>query len=280
VNVVSDGGDSTLMLRGNDPVAYFTAGRRSPGAPDLKPSTRRHLPLRQRREPRQFITRPTATRRSSAASAPSRWPTRAGRRRRRTFKIIDGKLYLFDSARARLYFEMDQERNLQLATTTGRPRSRTPQLALQSLKRLVFRVPNYKSNADLAEEYQRRFAGRRAERDKFKAGFPGGKQMTAWILNTASLFVTTIAVLLIFLYLYKAPRFARSRPRTSSPTTGTVSAWSSASAARRLAAGPGHRDPGVVANRGQSPISHAAARRAALPPYSITGRRATALIAE
>lgn len=32
--------------------------------------------------------------------------------------------------------------------------------------------------------------------------------MTAWILNTASLFVTTIGVLLIFLYLYKAPRFA------------------------------------------------------------------------
>ena len=32
--------------------------------------------------------------------------------------------------------------------------------------------------------------------------------MTAWILNTASLFVTTIGVLLIFLYLYKAPRCA------------------------------------------------------------------------
>ena len=32
--------------------------------------------------------------------------------------------------------------------------------------------------------------------------------MTAWILNTSSLFITTIGVLLIFLYLWKAPRFA------------------------------------------------------------------------
>ena len=32
--------------------------------------------------------------------------------------------------------------------------------------------------------------------------------MIAWILNTSSLFITTIGVLLIFLYLWKAPRFA------------------------------------------------------------------------
>jgi len=32
--------------------------------------------------------------------------------------------------------------------------------------------------------------------------------MTAWILNTSSLFITTIGVLLIFLYLWQAPTFA------------------------------------------------------------------------
>jgi hypothetical protein len=36
--------------------------------------------------------------------------------------------------------------------------------------------------------------------------------MTAWILNTASLFTTTIGVLLLFLYLWKAPRFAALPP--------------------------------------------------------------------
>ena len=30
----------------------------------------------------------------------------------------------------------------------------------------------------------------------------------AWILNTAGLFLTTVGALLIFLYLWKAPRFA------------------------------------------------------------------------
>ena len=32
--------------------------------------------------------------------------------------------------------------------------------------------------------------------------------MTNWILNTAGLFFTTVGALLIFLYLWKAPRFA------------------------------------------------------------------------
>ena len=31
---------------------------------------------------------------------------------------------------------------------------------------------------------------------------------TAWLLNTTSLFATTIATLLIFLYLHKTPRLA------------------------------------------------------------------------
>ena len=30
----------------------------------------------------------------------------------------------------------------------------------------------------------------------------------AWLLNTAGLFLTTVGALLIFLYLWKAPRFA------------------------------------------------------------------------
>ena len=32
--------------------------------------------------------------------------------------------------------------------------------------------------------------------------------MTAWIMNAVGLFLTTVGALLIFLYLWKAPRFA------------------------------------------------------------------------
>ena len=35
-NTVSDGDDSRLMLKGHDPVSYFTAGKPLPGRPDLK----------------------------------------------------------------------------------------------------------------------------------------------------------------------------------------------------------------------------------------------------
>src|SRR5262245_41926195 len=34
--VVSEGGDGNLMLNGNDPVAYFSAGRAAPGRADIK----------------------------------------------------------------------------------------------------------------------------------------------------------------------------------------------------------------------------------------------------
>ena len=35
MNVVSDGADSQLMLRGNDPVAYHTQGKAVPGDPQI-----------------------------------------------------------------------------------------------------------------------------------------------------------------------------------------------------------------------------------------------------
>ena len=74
-----------------------------------------------------------------------------------TFKIIDGKLYLFENPRAKLYFEMDQERNLNLARQYWESEVQDSNWRFQSMKRMVLRVPNYKTDNELAEEYQRRF---------------------------------------------------------------------------------------------------------------------------
>lgn len=74
-----------------------------------------------------------------------------------TFKIIDGKLYLFASPRARPYFEKDQERNLRLAWNYWETEVQDSNWRFQSWKRQLLRVPHYKSNAELAEEYQKRF---------------------------------------------------------------------------------------------------------------------------
>jgi YHS domain-containing protein len=158
-NIVSEGGDSNLMLRGNDAVAYFTAGKPVAGRGDIK-TEHRGLTYRFASEEskRQFITNPERyapqfggfCAQDMVYAVPS--AADGG-----TFKIIDGKLYLFADARARLFFEMDQERNLKLAWHYWETEVRESSWRLQSWKRLVFRVPHYRSTADLDADYARRF---------------------------------------------------------------------------------------------------------------------------
>jgi YHS domain-containing protein len=159
VNVVSEGGDSNLMLAGNDPVAYFSAGKPLPGRSDIK-TEHRGLTYRfvSDDDRRQFITNPERfvpqfggfCAQSMAYAVPT--PSDA-----QTFKIIDGKLYLFAGPRARLYFEMEQERNLNLAWHYWETEVADSSWRLQAWRRLVFRVPEYKSDDELAKEYARRF---------------------------------------------------------------------------------------------------------------------------
>src|SRR6185436_4803335 len=159
VNVVSDRGDDKLMLNGNDAVAYFTAGKPVPGRPELK-TEHRGLAYRFASEEsrRQFITHPARYEPQfggfCAQSMAYAVPVAADAS---TFKIIDGRLYLFASPRARLYFEMDQERNLGLARKYWESEVQDSNWRFQSMKRMVLRVPNYKTDNELAEEYQRRF---------------------------------------------------------------------------------------------------------------------------
>jgi YHS domain-containing protein len=159
INVVAEGDDANLILRGNDAVAYFTAGRALRGRSDLK-TDHRGITYRFASEEnrRQFITNPERyapqfggfCAQAMAYAVPAAADAN-------TFKIIDGKLYLFASPRARLYFEMDQERNLKLAWHYWETEVADASWRLQAWKRLLFRVPHYKSNAELAEEYEKRF---------------------------------------------------------------------------------------------------------------------------
>ena len=159
MNVSSEGGESDLMLRGHDPVAYFTAGKPTRGLPEIKAEHRGAVyRFASEENRRQFITNPEKyvpqfggfCAQAMAYAVPA--ATNAG-----SFKIIDGKLYLFASPRARLYFEMDQERNLRLAWHYWETEVAEAGWRLQAWKRLLFRVPHYKSNAELAEEYEKRF---------------------------------------------------------------------------------------------------------------------------
>ena len=157
-NVIEDGADQDLMLRGNDPVSYFSAGKPAAGRAEIKAE---HRGLNYRfasdESRRQFITSPERYIPQfggfCAQNMAYAVPVAADAD---TFKIIDGKLYLFSSARARQYFEMDQERNLKLAWHYWETEVQDNNWRLQSLKRLVFRVPHYKSDAELAAEYEKR----------------------------------------------------------------------------------------------------------------------------
>ncbi|MGH8705941.1 MAG: YHS domain-containing (seleno)protein [Burkholderiales bacterium] len=159
MNVISDGADSNLMLRGYDPVAYFTAGKPTVGRPDIK-TEHRGVTYRFASEQnrRLFIT------------APGRYVPQYGGfcanglvcaiplgGEAENFKIIEGKLYMFGGIRSKLYFEMDQERNLKLADGYWESEVKDSDWRIQSWKRLLARVPHYKSNRDLAEQYERRF---------------------------------------------------------------------------------------------------------------------------
>lgn len=159
LDTVSQGEDSNLMLRGMDPVGYFTVGMAMRGRPEIKAehggATYRFANETNRR---LFITSPDRyapqfggfCANGMAYAVPIAGETDS-------FKIIDGKLYMFGGKRAKLYFEMDQERNLRLAWHYWETEVRDSAWRLQSWKRLLFRVPHYKSNRELAEEYQKRF---------------------------------------------------------------------------------------------------------------------------
>lgn len=160
MNVVSDGGDSRLMLKGHDPVAYFTVGKAVPGKPELKAD-------------HQGVTYRFASednRRMFLANAAKFVPQYGGwcsngmvyaiplGGEPTNFKIIDGKLYLFGGLRSKLYFEMDQEKNLKLADQYWETEVKDANWRMQAWKRVWFaKVPHYKTNKELAAEYEKRY---------------------------------------------------------------------------------------------------------------------------
>ena len=159
LNVVSEGGDSNLMLKGHDPVAYFTAGQAMKGNPAIKAE---HLGATYR-----FASEDN---RRSFVASPERFVPQYGGfcanglvyaiplgGEPDSFKIIGGKLYLFGGVRSRVYFEMDLDRNLRLGDQYWESEVKNANWRLQSWRRLVFKVPHYKTNAELAAEYEKRF---------------------------------------------------------------------------------------------------------------------------
>lgn len=162
-NVLNAGSDPQLMLRGNDPVAYFNEGRPTAGKPELRAEheglsyrfaseTNRNAFLQ---NPQKFVP---AYGGFCAAGAPYALKAAIGAD---TFKVVDGRLFLFGSEKARRNWEMDEKHNIELGDHYWEKETRDVPFRVQNFKRYVFRVPHYKTDQQLEAEWQAR-SGRKA----------------------------------------------------------------------------------------------------------------------
>ena len=154
VNAVSEGEDKHLMLFGYDVVSYFTEKTHRPGNPAIK-SVYKDVTFR--------FSKPEH--KSLFDQAPEKYIPQFGGYCTNgivygipwggdadTWEMIDGKLYIFGGRGSRDAFMLDVPRNMALANKYWSEEMNGSNAFFQRSKRLIFRVPHYKSGAELAAE--------------------------------------------------------------------------------------------------------------------------------
>lgn len=157
VNAVSDGEDKHLMLFGHDVVSYFTDRRHQLGSPQIKSVykgvTFRFASAEHKRmfdaAPEKYIPQFGGFC-SNGIVYGIPWGGDAD-----TWEIFDGKLYIFGGKGSRDAFMLDVPRNMALANKYWNEEVNGSNALVQRTKRLVLRVPHYKSGKELADEVAR-----------------------------------------------------------------------------------------------------------------------------
>lgn len=154
VNAVADDADSRVMLKGADVVAYFTQGKYVQGDVKFKSdfegvtfrfSSADHKALFDK-EPQKYMPEYGGFCANGIVYGIP-WGGDAD-----TWKMIGGKLYIFGGQGSKDGFEVDEARNLQLAEKYWKEEVSGSNSFFQRSKRLVFKVPHYKSGDELAKE--------------------------------------------------------------------------------------------------------------------------------
>ena len=153
VNAVADGADANLMLKGADLVAYFTEKRYLQGSPQFK-SQYQGVDFR-------FAS---AANKALFDAAPRKYLPEFGGFCANgivygipwggdadTWRMVDGKLYIFGGQGSQDAFELDVPGNLKLANQYWTAEVAGNNSFWQRSKRLVFRVPHYKNGEQLAK---------------------------------------------------------------------------------------------------------------------------------
>ena len=154
VNAVADGGDDRVMLKGADVVAYFTQGKYVQGSPQYKSVY-------------QDVTFRFASPEHKALfdAAPQKYQPQYGGFCANgiayaipwggdadSFRMIDGKLYIFGGQGSRDGWDLDVPLNMKRADGYWAGEVAGSNSFVQRSKRMVFRVPHYLSGEELAKE--------------------------------------------------------------------------------------------------------------------------------
>jgi len=154
VNAVAEGEDKHLMLFGYDVVSYFTDGAPKKGDPAIRSvyddvtfrfANAEHKAMFDR-EPAKYIPQFNGYCSNGIAYAIP-WGGDFD-----TWKIFDGKLYIFGGQGSKDAFMLDVPRNMKLAHEYWDHEVNGSNALVQRVKRLIFRVPHYKSGKELADE--------------------------------------------------------------------------------------------------------------------------------
>lgn len=153
VNAVADGADARVMLKGHDVVSYFTDGRHALGSPQWSSTyqgvTFRFASAEHKRlfdaDPQKYLPQYGGYCANGLAYAIP-WGGDAD-----SWRILDGKLYIFGGQGSKEAFELDVTGNRALADRYWKEEVAGQNSFWQRSKRLVFRVPHYKSGEELAK---------------------------------------------------------------------------------------------------------------------------------
>jgi YHS domain-containing protein len=156
VNAVAEGSDRHLMLFGYDVVSYFTDGKEMKGSPEIK-SVYKDVTFR-------FAS---AEHKKLFDAAPEKYIPQFGGYctngivygipwggNADTWEMIGGKLYIFGGKGSHDAFMLDVPRNMALADKYWGEEVNGSNAFWQRSYRLVFRVPHYKSGAELAADVE------------------------------------------------------------------------------------------------------------------------------
>ncbi len=154
----SEGADERLMLEGHDAVAYFTQNNAVRGDPAIKLG---HRGLTYRfaseahrtefqRAPEKYVPQFGGFC-SNGINYAIPWGGGGGPN---TWRIYRGKLYVFGGQSSRDHFEIDTEKNLELAHKHWNEEVAGSNAVFTRYKRLVFRVPHYKTGKQLNNEWE------------------------------------------------------------------------------------------------------------------------------